>query len=69
VIATTGKQVDAELRSADTWDVQRTKILTLVSQASLGTLKALISPSAQVMVSTLVIIVNQILTAVGGPTI
>jgi hypothetical protein len=69
VVATTGKQVNAELRSVDTWEVQRVKILTLVSQASLGTLKAHISPSAQAMVSTLVIIVNQILTAVGGPTI
>ena len=69
VIATTGKQVDAELRSADTWAVQRVKILTLTSQASLGTLKAHISPAAQVTVSALVVVVNQILSAVGGPTI
>lgn len=69
VIATTGKQVDAELRSADTWATQRTKILATVSSASLGTLKAHISPAAQVTVSALVIAVNQILSAVGGPTI
>jgi hypothetical protein len=69
VIATTGKQVDAELRSPDTWATQKVKILTLVSQAGLGTLKAHISPGAQVLVSSLVALVNQILTAVGGPTI
>ena len=69
VIATTGKQVDAELRSADAWEVQRVKILTLVSQSSLGTLKAHISTAGQVTVSALVIIVNEILSAVGGPTI
>ena len=68
-IATAGKQVNAELRSPDTWAVQRGKILQIVSGASLGTLKAHISPAAQVTVSTLVIVVNQILTAVGGPTI
>jgi len=68
-VALAGKAVDAELRSADTWEVQRVKILTIVSQAGLGTLKAQISPAAQVTVSTLVIIVNQILSAVGGPTL
>ena len=69
VIATTGKQVDAELRSADTWATQKTKILTLVSQAGLGTLKAHISPTGQLLISSLVVLVNQISTSVGGPTI
>ena len=69
VIATTGKQVDAEMRSTDSWATQQTKILGLVSQASLGTLKAHLSPAAQLIVSSLVLVVNQILTTVGGPTI
>ena len=69
VIALTGKAVNAELRSLDTWEVQRVKILQIVSASGLGTLKAHISPAGQVIVSSLVIIVNQILTAVGGPTI
>ena len=68
-IATTGKQVDAELRSPDTWATQQPKILTLVSQAGLGTLKAHISTGAQALVSSLVVLVNQISTSVGGPTI
>jgi len=68
-VATTGKQVDAELRSTDDWATQKVKILTLASKSGLATLKAHISPAAQVTVSAVVIIVNQILAAVGGPTI
>ena len=68
-IAGAGKQVDAELRSTDAWATQRTKILVMVSNSSLATLKAHISPAAQVTVSTLVIVVNQILNAVGGVTL
>ena len=69
VVLLTAKQVDADLRSPDPWASQKVKILTLVSQAGLGTLKAHISPAAQVTVSTVVIIVNKILAAVGGPTL
>ena len=68
-VALWGKQVDAELRSADDWPTQRTKLVVLSSQASLATVKAHVSPAAQVTISTLVIVVNQILSAVGGPTI
>ena len=68
-VATAGKQVDAELRSPDDWATQKTKILTLVSKAGLGTLKAHISPAAQLTVSSLVVVVNEILHAVGGPTL
>src|ERR1700690_2727058 len=35
-IATAGKQVNAELRSADTWEVQKGKILQIVSGSGLG---------------------------------
>jgi hypothetical protein len=69
VALTTAKQVDADLRTTDPWATQRSKILTDVSQAGLGTLKAHISPSAQLLVSSLVVLVNQISTNVGGPTI
>jgi hypothetical protein len=68
-IALTGKAVNAELRSADTWEVQRVKILQIVSASGLGTLKAHISPVAQVLVSSLVVLVNEISSSVGGPTI
>lgn len=69
VIATTGKAVDLELRSTDTWAVQKVKILTTVTGAGLGTLKAHISPTAQLLVASLVALANQISSAVGGPTI
>jgi hypothetical protein len=68
-IATAGKQVNAELRSPDTWAVQRGKILQIVSGAGLSALKAHISPGAQLLVSSLVVLVNEISTAVGGVTI
>jgi hypothetical protein len=68
-IATTGKQVNVELRSADAWPAQRAKILSIVSSAGLNTLKAHISPGAQLLVSSLVVLVNQILSAVGGTTL
>ena len=69
VIATTGKRVNVELRSADDWPTQRGKILTIVSGAGLGTLKSHISPGAQILVTSLVTLANQISSAVGGVTI
>jgi hypothetical protein len=69
VIATTGKQVNAELRSVDTWPAQKVKIMSIVSTAGLGTLKSHISPGAQFLVVSLVEIANEISSAVGGPTI
>lgn len=68
-IARAGKQVDAELRSPDDWATQKAKILKIVAGAGLGTLKAHISPAAQVTVSALVVVVNEVSSAVGGPTI
>jgi hypothetical protein len=68
-VATAGKFVDAELRSSDSWPVQKLAIAKLVSDASLGALKARISPGAQLLVVSLVVVVNQISTAVGGPVI
>lgn len=69
VIALTGKSVNAELRSPDTWEVQRVKILQIVSASGLGTLKAHISPAGQLLVSSLVVLVNEISSSVGGPTL
>jgi hypothetical protein len=69
VLANTGKRVDAELRSADDWPTQKVKIVQLVSAAGLSTLKAKISPGAQILVVSLVTIADQISSAVGGPTI
>lgn len=69
VVAVTGKSIDAELRSTDAWAVQKTKIVQLMTSAGLTTLKGHISPTAQALVTTLVVIANQISVAVGGPAI
>ena len=63
------KKVDAEIRSADTWAVQRVQILQIVGSLGLGEVKAHVSPAAQVLIATVVLVVNQISSAVGGPTI
>lgn len=68
-IALTGKAVNAELRSPDTWEVQRVKILQIVAGSGLGTLKAHISPAGQLLVSSLVVLVNEISSSVGGPVL
>lgn len=69
MVANVGKQVDLELRSADTWAAQKVKILQIVAGASLVELKARISPGAQLLVVSLVTLANQISSAVGGPTL
>jgi hypothetical protein len=68
-LANTGKQINAELRSTDAWAAQKTKILQTIAWRSLITLKGRISPGSQVLVSSLVVIFNQISSAVGGPGI
>lgn len=69
VIATTGKQIDSELRSADDWPTQKSKIVGIVSSSGIGALKGKISPAAQALVTSLLIVANQISSAVGGPTL
>ena len=69
IIATAGKQIDAELRSSDSWDVQKQSILKTVSSASLkNTLAALPSGAAQYL-SAAVALFNSISQTVGGPTL
>jgi hypothetical protein len=68
-IAVAGKQIDAELRSADDWPTQKNKIVGIVSNAGIGVLKGKISPAAQALVTSLLIVANQISSAVGGPTL
>lgn len=63
------KSLDAELDSADTWPVQKSKILALINAAGLAQLKGRISPTAQALVSVIISSVNQISVATGGPQI
>lgn len=66
-IATAGIQVDMELNSTDPWATQRTKILTIVTQAGVTQLKAKVSPSAQLLITSIITLFDSISSAVGGP--
>ena len=68
-IATAGKQIDAELVSADTWPSQRTRIVQIISGAGLAQLKARVSANGQLLIVGIVALFDNISTAVGGPTI
>lgn len=68
-IATVGKQIDAELASADPWDTQKTAILKDVANAGIVQLKARVSPSTQLIITSVLAIVNNISLAVGGATL
>jgi hypothetical protein len=63
------KKVDKELRSGDTWAVQRVQILQTMASLGLGEVQAHVSPAARVLIASVVLIVNQISGAVGGPTL
>jgi hypothetical protein len=67
--ANTGKAMDAELVSADDWPTQKAKIIKLWSSAGLGAAQANLGAGAAMIISTIIDVVNQILIAVGGPTI
>jgi cation diffusion facilitator CzcD-associated flavoprotein CzcO len=69
VLATTGKQIDAELRSADSWDVQKTAIVKLITDSGVRNAAAHLPPSASALLSAAYAAFNQISTAAGGPTI
>lgn len=67
-IATTGKAIDAELASVDSWNTQKQKILGLVAGSSVQQLKARVSPSTQLLIAAIVTLFDNVSVAVGGPT-
>jgi hypothetical protein len=68
-IATVGKEINAELRSTDSWDVQRAQILRLITAASLPALSAQLPPKARAIMLAGLTLFNSISVGVGGPTI
>jgi len=68
-IAMVGKQIDAELVSTDPWATQKTAILKDITAAGLVQLKAKVSPSTQLLITSVVAIFDNVSLAVGGPTI
>lgn len=68
-IAVTGKAINSELRSADDWTVQKSKIIQLITNAGVGALNTKLSPNAQLILAASLTAFNQISAAVGGPVI
>jgi PBP1b-binding outer membrane lipoprotein LpoB len=69
IIATAGKSIDAELRSADAWTAQKTAIVKIISSSGLAGALQNLPPTAGAIVSAGVALWNQIATSVGGPTV
>ena len=68
-VANTGKQINAELNSADPWATQKTKINALITRAGVTAAVAKLPASASALLQASLIAFNQISTSVGGPTI
>jgi hypothetical protein len=69
LVANTGKQMDAVILSSDPWGTQREKIIKMWASSGLSIVKDRISTTAGVVLDVIVNVINQILAAVGGPTI
>ena len=69
VAAKCGKATNAELISPDDWPTQKTKIIQIWTNAGLSNAMASLSPEAGVALQTTVMVVNQIMEALGGPAI
>lgn len=68
-IALWGKAANAELRSADDWPTQKARIAQSAAVSGIAALKGQISPTAQALITTLLIVANQITGAIGGPAL
>jgi hypothetical protein len=69
IIALAGKQIDAELRSADPWPTQKTAILKIITASGLQGALANVSSTAQGYIAAAVALFNQVSSAVGGPNL
>lgn len=68
-IANAGLAMNAELRTADSWSVQKQKLLTILQATGLQELRAHISAGAYLVVVDLITAFNQTSVALGGPQI
>jgi len=67
--ATTGKTIDAELKTSDDWPTMKTKILQAITQAGLQAAVANVPASAKPYMVAAITAYNTIASTVGGPTI
>jgi cell division FtsZ-interacting protein ZapD len=68
-ISITGKQINAELRSIDTWELQKAKILQIIVDSGLAELSKELSPNARAIMLACLTLYNSISTGFGGPTL
>lgn len=68
-IATTGKQVDSELRTTEGWEVQKPKILKIIASSGLAEISKQLPPNARIIMAAVLTTFNTISSSVGGPTL
>ena len=66
-ISTTGKQLNAELRSTDTWEVQKTKMRQIVVASGIAATSSSLPPNARAIILVALTTFNAISAGVGGP--
>lgn len=68
-IAACGKNINAELRSADAWSLQKAKISGIIATAGLSQVAKLLPTTAAMVMAEALAAFNQLAMQVGGPTI
>jgi cell division FtsZ-interacting protein ZapD len=66
-IAATGKQLNAELRSTDTWEVQKTKMRQIIVASGVASISSSLPPNARAIMLVALTTFNAISAGVGGP--
>jgi hypothetical protein len=69
IAASAGKEMDAELMSADPWPMQAQKITSIWARTSIGIAAKNLSPPAAAILDNIINIVNQVMAAIGGPVL
>ena len=69
IMATAGKQIDAELRSTDPWTTQQSVILRIITSTGLSAAYRSLPLATSAYVAASVAVFNSISLAVGGPQI
>jgi PBP1b-binding outer membrane lipoprotein LpoB len=69
VIATTDKQLNAELRSTDSWDTQKIRMRQIVTAAGLAEISKQLPPTARQLLQACLNLFNTLSAGFGGPII
>ena len=68
-IANAGKAINVELRSSDTWEIQKVKVLGIVTGSGAAEAARHLPPNARAIMLAAITLFNSISTTVGGPSI